>query len=332
MKIGLNIAISGILIGVIVWMLGGPHEIGALILQIDPFYIVPIIALFMLDRALMAYRWCLLLRGRGIQIPFLHGMMVYCASAIWGLFLPTTVGSDAVRAYTTSRAGFGGRVIVASIIVERVIGFLSSLILVVLSLGLLTQLGYLKERVMVSAWLLGCGTLLAVLCLVVASLNQSVSNLLHDTVLYGLRSRRFAQKLRDFHETYRSFAADRWSLALPFVLTLAAQVLIIADTWLIARGMKIEVGALYLGAALPLALLIARLPISIDGIGVYEGVFVVLMSLAGLSAAQAMAISVATRILATTAYIPWWAAHVLSMRSLRRGSSSQSVRTVRGQP
>jgi len=323
MRLGLNIAISSILIGVIVWMLGGLHEIGALILQINPVFIVPIVALVMLDRALMAYKWCLLLRGRGIQFPFLRAMMIYCASAIWGLFLPSMIGADAVRAYSTSRAGFGGQAIVASIIAERVIGFLSSLMLVVVSLGLLTHLGYLGERV-ISGWLLGCGVLIGAIFLFVASLNQRVLNLLHDKGLYGLRNRRLAQKLREFHETYRSFAVDRWSLAMFFGLTFGEQMLPIVNTWLVAQGMGINVGALYLAAALPLALLIARLPISIDGIGVFEGVFIVLMSLAGLSAPQAVAIAVASRILGTITYIPWWIAYVLS--------TNRSLRTAGGQP
>src|SRR4029453_10924205 len=96
---------------------------------------------------------------------------------------------------------------------------------------------------------------------------------------------------------YRSLAADGRSLAMFFGLTFGEQMLPIVNTWLVARGMGINVGALYFAATLPLALLIARLPISIDGIGVFEGVFVVLMSLAGLSAAQAVAIAVASRIL-----------------------------------
>jgi hypothetical protein len=323
MRLGLNLAISSILIGVIVWMLGGLHEIGALILQINPVYIVPIVALVTFDRALMAYKWCLLLRGRGIQFPFLRGMMIYCASAIWGLFLPSIMGADAVRAYSTSRAGFGGQAIVASIIVERVIGFLSSLMLVVLSLGLLTQLGYLSQRV-TSGLLLGCGVLLGAIILFAASLNQKVLNLLYDKGLYGLRNRRLAQKLRKFHETYQSFAADRWSLLMFFGLTFGEQMLPIVITWLVALGMGINVRALYLAATMPLALLISRLPISIDGIGVFEGVFVVLMSLAGLSAAQALAIAVASRILGTIAYIPWWIAYLVS--------TNRSLRTVGEQP
>jgi hypothetical protein len=53
-------------------------------------------------------------------------------------------------------------------------------------------------------------------------------------------------------------------------------------------------------------------------------VFIVLMSQAGLSVSQAVAIAVASRILATITYIPWWAAYVLSTRNLRAcGTAAQ---------
>jgi uncharacterized protein (TIRG00374 family) len=316
MKTALKVAVSVLLIGVIVWMLGGVREVGAQILRIDPLYIVPIVALIMIDRGLMAYKWCLLLRGHGIRLPFLRGMMIYCASAIWGMFLPTTVGPDAIRAFSTSRTGIEPKEVVASIVVERFVGFLSALVLAVLSLFLLTHLGYLGDRV-IFAWVLGGGMLLGAVFLFAVSVSERAFLLFHGTVLHGVQHRPIAQKLREFHETYRSFAADRRNLVTFFGLTFAEQLLPILDTWLVARGLGIEVGILYIVAALPLALLISRLPISIDGIGVLEGMFIVLMSLAGLSPAQAVAIAVVSRVLATISYIPWWFAYVISSRNLR---------------
>ena len=313
MKTALKVAVSVLLIGVIVWMLGGIREVGAQILRINPLYIVPIVAVNMIDRGMMTYKWGLLLRGHGIRLPFFRGMMIYCASAIWGMFLPTTVGADVMRAYSTTRTGIDSREIVASIIVERFVGFLSALVLAVLSLCLLTHLGHLGDRV-IFAWLLGGGMLLGAVFLFVVSVSERAFLLFHDKILHGLKNRRIAQKLREFHETYRSFAADRRNLATFFGLTFIEQLLPILDAWLVARGMGIEVGVLYFAAALPLSLLIARLPISIDGIGVFEGMFIVLMSLAGLSAAQAVAIAVVSRILGTITYIPWWIAYVISSR------------------
>jgi uncharacterized membrane protein YbhN (UPF0104 family) len=94
--------------------------------------------------------------------------------------------------------------------------------------------------------------------------------------------------------------------------------------------MGIDVGMLYFAVALPLALLVSRIPISIDGIGVFEGMFIVLMSIAGLSAAQAVAIAVVGRILQTAVLIPWWMAFVITHRDLRTphplgGESRSSV-------
>lgn len=316
MKTAVRIVVSACLIGAIVWMLGGLRTIGNQILEISPVYIIPSIALTMIDRGLMTYKWGLLLRGRGIKLPFFRGMTIYCASGIWGLFLPTTVGSDAIRAYWTSRTGIGSREVVASIIIERLIGFLSALLLAILSLALLTRVGNLGDQV-VLVWLLAGGMLLGTVLLFTISVNQRAFGLFHDTILHRFRNRRIVHKLREFHETYRSFVVDRRRLAAFFGLTFGEQLLPIVNTWLIARGMGIEVGLSYFAVALPLALLISRIPISIEGIGVFEGVFIVLMSLADLSAAQAVAIALVGRILQTIALIPWWMAFVITHRGLR---------------
>jgi len=315
-KTALKIAVSAFLIGAIVWMLGGIREVGAQILRINPLYIVPIIALTVIDRGMMTYKWGLLLRGRGIRLPFFRGMMIYCASAIWGLFLPTTVGADAIRAYSTSRTGIDSREIVASIVIERFIGFLSALLLAILSLVLLTRLGSLGDKV-VFVWLLGGGMLLGAILLFAVSVSQRAFVLFHDGILRDFKHRRLAQKIREFHETYRSFVVERRNLATFFGLTFGEQMLPIVDSWLIARGMGIDVGMLFFAVALPLALLVSRIPISIDGIGVFEGMFIVLMSIAGLSAAQAVAIAVVGRILQTITLIPWWMAFVITHRDLR---------------
>jgi uncharacterized membrane protein YbhN (UPF0104 family) len=70
-------------------------------------------------------------------------------------------------------------------------------------------------------------------------------------------------------------------------------------------------------AAVPLALLSSRLPLSFDGIGVYEGIFVSVMSLAGVEPAAALAIALAGRAFQTLAWLPWWGAHVLQAGSAK---------------
>jgi len=315
-KTAFKIILSICLIGAIVYMLGGIGEVDAQIRNINPAYVVLVVVMVVLDRGLMTYKWGLLLRSRGIHLPFFRGMMIYCASWVWGLFLPTTIGADAIRAYCTSRLGIDAREIVASIIVERFLGFLSALLLAVLSIFLLTHLGHLGDRV-IFVWLVGGGILLGAAILFAVTVNQRFHDVFHDRILHVFRDRRFAIKLREFHETYMSFAVDRRNLAMFFALTFGEQLVPILNSWLISEGMGIDTGILYFAMALPLAMLVSRIPVSFDGLGVFEGVFILLMAQAGLTASQAVAIAIVGRILLTVTLIPWWMAYVMTQKNIR---------------
>ena len=80
MKTAFKIILSICLIGAIVYMLGGIGEVDAQIRNINPAYVVLVVVMVVLDRGLMTYKWGLLLRSRGIHLPFFRGMMIYCAS------------------------------------------------------------------------------------------------------------------------------------------------------------------------------------------------------------------------------------------------------------
>jgi hypothetical protein len=55
-----------------------------------------------------------------------------------------------------------------------------------------------------------------------------------------------------------------------------------------------------------LSILIARLPISIDGLGVYEGIFIGVMSLGGVHPDDSLALSLAARVFQIVVWLPWW--------------------------
>jgi uncharacterized membrane protein YbhN (UPF0104 family) len=73
-------------------------------------------------------------------------------------------------------------------------------------------------------------------------------------------------------------------------------------------------------------MLVARLPISINGIGVFEGALILTLSLAGVSASEAVAIAVMGRILDTVALLPWWLAFLFN----RDGGTQLAVNKVGG--
>jgi arylsulfatase A-like enzyme len=69
------------------------------------------------------YRWLLLLRGQGIELPFRHVFGSFLIGRFLGTFLPSTIGLDGYKLYDAAR--FSGRTVEASgaTLVEKVIGF-----------------------------------------------------------------------------------------------------------------------------------------------------------------------------------------------------------------
>lgn len=311
------------LVGIIVWKLGGVGTVGSLMMGFSPIYVVIIFAVYTLDRALMVYKWGRLLKSRGIHLPFLQGMKIYCASMVWGIFLPSTIGADAIRAYSTSRSGFDSNEVVASIIVERMIGFLSALLIGLLSFILFTHIGNPDSRFQFIWWSGGVALFCATVAFAV-SFSQKAFDFLHDELFDRFRDTGIMRRVHQFHLTYLSYKNDKKSLVVFFGLTFGEQLMPILDSWLIARGLGIQVGIAFIAGAVPLAMLISRLPVSIDGIGVFEGVFIMLMAFSGVTASEAVAISLAGRVLQTASWLPWWAAYAGSIGEIK---PPQSLRT-----
>jgi uncharacterized protein (TIRG00374 family) len=243
-------------------------------------------------------------------------MKIYCASMIWGIFLPATVGADVIRAYSSSKLGLDSNEVVASILIERMIGFLAALLLGFISLVLLSVLGVLDERFDL-VWWCGIGLLGVGLGIFIVSFNQSVFDFLYGRLFFKFQDTRILGKFKQFHSVYMRYQDNKKELVVFFVLTFGEQFLFILHPWLVAKGLGLDIGLLFLVGVVPLTILISRIPIAISGLGVYDGVFMMLLSLAGIPPAGALAITLNGRILQMASWIPWWFAHVIGSGSFR---------------
>jgi len=320
-----KLLVTTVLVGVIVWQLGGVTDVIGVMGRMHPEYIALVLLVNTADRALMTFKWIQLLRSRGMDLPFLHAMRIYCASMVWGTFLPATAGADVVRAFSTSRTGLDSNVVVSSIIIERMVGFLSALLLGLISLVLLSLSGSLDPRLRVT-WFVGMLLLIGATSVFALSFNKRAFEWLETRLLYPWRENRLMQRFRHFYGIYRGYQDDKKILVVFFALTMGEQLLPILHSWLIAWGLGIEVSLLYVAGAVPLSILISRIPVSIDGLGIFEGTFILLMSLAGVSAPEAVAIAFMGRILQTASWLPWWLAHVLQTKEFRVPRTAQAVR------
>jgi len=292
------------------------RELGRNLRDFSPVYGLLAAAVVLLDRLLMTYKWAQLLRAQGHRLPMLAGMRIYCASMLWGVVLPTTVGADAVRGVLTAKRGIGGADVAASILVERMIGFLAALMLALVSLMLLRASGMFDSRYD-HAFFAGASLLLGALAMIALALNPATLGAITARLPMALRQSSAIRLLERLAKAYRSLEAARGTIAAFIALTVIEQLFGVTITWVLARGFGISVDVLTLLAIVPIATLISRVPVSIDGLGVYETAFATLMVLAGVPPATSVAIALAGRAIQLLVVLPWWLAQALTSGELR---------------
>ncbi|MFC4308917.1 YbhN family protein [Steroidobacter flavus] len=271
----------------------------------DPMWTGIALLAFLIDRVLMSYKWGLLLKIRGYSISLAQKLMVYCSAMMWGLALPSTVGADGIRVVLVRRFGVRVDDTLATILVERGIGFIVALMTAVASLILLRAL--LPHNTAYDyALALGVAGLLTGITILVFSFTDHALNSVLRLIPTRFRDSKGVRLLERLHEAYSSLASDRPRIAAFSALTLVEHLVVIACYGLVARALEVPFNPIFMFAAVPLAILVSRLPISLDGIGVYEGIFIAIMALGGVKPADALAVSLAARALQIVVWFPWW--------------------------
>lgn len=311
----MRIAFTLLLCALLLIYVVDPRAVLQTLLRCDPLWATIVIVVLTLDRILMSFKWGLLLAIRGHAMTLWQRLMVYCSSMMWGLALPSTVGADGIRVILVRRFGVRTDDAVATIMVERGIGFVSALLS-----GLIALLILQSMVPHVSAYryplLAGFALLLGTVAILMFSFSARALDSIRRLMPRRLAASRATQLLERLHLAYRSLAVDRPKLAAFSVLTLLEQLLMILCYWLVARALGLTLDGVILFAAVALAILVSRLPISIDGIGVYEGIFIAILNLAGIRFEDALAISIAARALQILVWLPWWLALMARMHAV----------------
>src|SRR5687768_9369172 len=96
------------------------------------------LALVVIDRVLMAWRWVALLRTvePPPHVPLHQLIRLFFVSTFVGTFLPGGIGGDAVRIVSLTRLGASTSAAVGSVAVDRLLGTMSVLLMAVVGVAL----------------------------------------------------------------------------------------------------------------------------------------------------------------------------------------------------
>jgi glycosyltransferase 2 family protein len=272
------------------------------------YYLLAALLVALGDRLIMAYKWNHLLRAKGIDIPLRRITGTYWISTFLGLFLPATVGGDAIRAYAISKGGQKGRDIISSIVIERIFGILALLIFVLISIVL--SIYVFGESFFDNIWNL-FGIILFFLFFLSAftyiSLNKSLLQKVYRVIerrLPKLNGNKWVGKIREIYQSYLAYQEHKQALGVFLLLSFLENLFPIFWTYFLSLAFNIHVPLMYIFILVPIVLVLVRLPISIDGIGIKEGAFVYFLSLIGIPSSDALLLGIASHVLAVVSILP----------------------------
>ncbi len=257
------------------------------------------------DRLLMAYKWRLLAVCRGMAISSWQSIKAYYLASFAGSFLPVTLGADALRVAALAGPGRPSSALAASVVVERALGFVASALAALAGLALLLFISDgVPGRVL---WII-MGVLVAGALAVLLSLSTLAQRLARRIQERTSDRGRLLGWLGRFLQAYSAYRDHRPTLLLFVLLSLLEQGAPVGAAWLAAWALDIPLTLAQAAAVVPVAILLARAPVSLSGFGVVEGLYVAFFGLVGVGSTHAFLLGFISNLasLATAAPGAWF--------------------------
>ena len=319
-RVAVEAIVSAVVLGLLLrW--AGLHDVAHTLRGTDLAWFLPAFAVSAGTVVLMALRWQMLLTAKSIPVPLGWLVRTYYVALFAGQFLPAAIGGDAVRVVELGRRTNDAPEAVASVLIDRRVGLVS---LVVLAAVAVAVSGAGRRPGVIAAEAAFGVAAAAVLAMLFSSLRGAVARWLEPRAA----GRRLAVGQR-FYDALHAYREHRGTLVAVGLLALVVQLARVGVIWMLVRALSLDVPDSVVLLAGPVVFAALALPVSLNGIGVREAVFVYFLH-GHAGRPQAIALGLAFFAVGTlTALI---GAAILVVRFVRYGVGAVRPRTEIGEP
>lgn len=287
-----RVALSAAVILLLLWVYD-PREIIRKISHLSIWFVLFAWAFYAFCQLISAYRWKLLLRAKGVDLPIGLLFVLYMMGMFVNNFLPGGLGGDAVKAYSVYRRGGPVNVSVASVLVERFCGILALALLGGVACVVMLLRG---EATIVTLWVLAAMLGLAAAAAMVWSVR--LASILRKCLTI-CAPRRIRDRAIQLMETVHSYRHDGGTLFWALLLSVVLQAMIAVYFGFVSQALASPIPVIYFFLFLPLVTIVTLLPISLGGLGVREVAMVYLFSSVGISGTDILSVSLTAHVLNT---------------------------------
>lgn len=234
-----------------------------------PFYIIIAFILIAGNYFFSSKRWQIILNAKGFGRTHKELLNLYFIGAFFNNFLPSSVGGDIVKAYKLGKRTKEGVDVAVSVFVERLIGLIA---LFIISTGAMISIyrwkGFLA---FIGIWV---------------------------SVAFGFWFLKFIKRyhplLKKIHDSTYAYKNHKKALLTALLWGFVVQVISISSQYVVFLALGINPPFYYSFFILPLINFIAFLPITFNGLGVQDGMYLYFFSQVGpvtLDPNQVLAVS-----------------------------------------
>jgi len=251
----------------------------------DRLFLLLGLLIFPLTHVLGLLRWQMLLKAVKIDIPLKKLTSSFCGGIFFSIFLPSTIGGDLVRAADVVSHTQKTKQVIATVFLDRLSGYIG-LAIVVLPAILLGGPLIGDKFVFLSIAL--------IIILLVVILLLLFNSYIYDKITRFLSvpgSGKIKEMIKDMHREIHVFRNHKKMILGNIALSFIVQVISPVSIYFIGLSLGIKISLIYFLIFLPIIGAITLLPISIGGLGLREGLYVVYFAKAGVIKQLALAMS-----------------------------------------
>ncbi len=239
-----------------------------------------------------AVRWKILLAAQSISQPISRLVSYYLVGHFFNMFLPTKIGGDVIRIYDTSRDHGSTAQPLAVVLVERISGLLTMLLLAALVLLFNVDIGF-DYRSHIPGLNLGIGVFLLALLVFPLTFHPRIEGFLFGVIFKLPVLNKLSGFVGKIYKAFQVFGSRLPHLGGALFAGLLLQINYFFHYYFLARALGMDdIGFLFFFVIIPIRSVTLMIPFFINGIGLREFFDVTAFGLvAGITRSQAVAFS-----------------------------------------
>ncbi len=268
----LRVAVSLGLLGFLIWLMR--DEFGRIrdtLLASNPLLIFAAICLFFVTVAIISFRMKVVFEGEDLSLSLLESVQLTYIGYFFNNFLPTAVGGDVIKAHCASQANEKRMKSYASVLMDRLIGLYSFLIIAAVAL----VINWRSFNMPLAKNMIFLFLALGVIGFLIIS-NKRIADLLQG-LFRRIKMMRLGERLEELYAIAHDYRNRLDVIVKAILVSMLAQSIyfVVIYLFFLSLGLEIGIGNIFL--IMPVVTFISMFP-SLGGLGVREGAMVALFA------------------------------------------------------